>query len=93
MASNNESKETHIKRHTYYYFDNIVNISDIDLDNILLDQKSYDKTSIYDVTYRTPCGAKPLCFIFHKVSGYIRKNDGTRYLTFFHSDEKKMRKF
>ena len=77
MASNNESKETHIKRQTCYYFDDIVNISDIDLDNILLDQKSYDKISIYDVTYRTSCGAKPLCFIFDKVDGYIRKNDGT----------------
>ena len=43
---------------------------------------------IYDVPYKTPFGAKPLCIIFDKVDGYIRKDEGTTCLTLYHSDEK-----
>ena len=49
-----------IKNHTCYYFDYIINVNDIDLDNILIDKKSYENILIYDVAYKTPYGAKPL---------------------------------
>ena len=35
MARNNELKEINIKNRTCYYFDNIINIDNLDLDNIL----------------------------------------------------------
>ena len=54
----------------------------------MLDQKSNHNISIYDVAYKTSCGAKPLCFILDKVIGYIRKNNRTKFLALFHSDEK-----
>ena len=40
MTSNNESKKNYIKNHTYYYFDNIIGVNDLDLDNILLNEIS-----------------------------------------------------
>ena len=35
---------------------------------------------------KTLYGAKPLCIIFDRVDGYIRKCDGTKYLVLFHFD-------
>ena len=35
MESNDESKEIDIKNCTCYYFDDLININDFDLDNIL----------------------------------------------------------
>ena len=40
MESNIELQEIDIKNHTCYYFDDIININDFDLDNILLDEKT-----------------------------------------------------
>ena len=36
-----------IKNRKGYYFDDIIKIEDFDLDNIFLDEKSYENTSIY----------------------------------------------
>ena len=41
MESKNELKEIDIKNCTCYYFDDIVKIENLDLDNILMDEKSY----------------------------------------------------
>ena len=37
----NKFKEISIKTHTYYFFDDIINIKNFDLNNIKIDQKSY----------------------------------------------------
>ena len=44
MNSNNKLKEISVN-----YFDDIININDIDHDNILLDEKSYENVLIHDV--------------------------------------------
>ena len=41
MESKNELKEIDIKNCTCYYFDDIVKIENLNLDNILMDEKSY----------------------------------------------------
>ena len=38
----------------------MINITDLDLDDILLDEKSYENHITYVVTYKTPYGAKSL---------------------------------
>ena len=86
--NNNESKVIDIKNCTCYYFDDIISISDVVLGNILLDEKSYINISICDVAYKAPNGGKPLGITFDKVEGYSRKNDGTKCLVLFRSDEK-----
>ena len=50
----------------------ITSVSDLDVDNILLDEKSYENSLICDVAYKPPYCAKPL---------RIRKYDRTKYLT------------
>ena len=54
-------------------------MNDLYLDNILIDQKSYETILIYDVAYKNPYGVKPARIIFYKVDGYIIKYAKTRF--------------
>ena len=65
-----------------------ININDLDLDNILLVEKSHEYLLFYGFAYKFPYGAKALYTIFDKVDGYIRKYDRRTYLGFFHPDER-----
>ena len=60
-------KEFDIKSHTCDYIAEIIIVNDLDLDNNLTYEKSYKNILIYDSTYKTPYGTKPLCFIFNEV--------------------------
>ena len=84
---NNEFKEVCIKYCTCYYFDDIIKLEVFDLDNILIDKKSYENILIYDISYKTLIDAKPLRIRFFKIDGITRIYDGTRYLTLFGSKE------
>ena len=42
MESNAKLKESDIKNRTCYYFDDISKIKDLDLDSILIGEKSYN---------------------------------------------------
>ena len=63
-----------------YYLDDIIKFKDVDSDNVLLDEKSYQNILIYDVYYKTQIVAKPLGLRFDKVDGFIRIYGGARYL-------------
>ena len=86
MESKGELKEIDIKNRTCYYFDD--RDIDIDFSNILLNEKSY-KTYIYiliyDISYKTYMGSKPLCIRFHEIDEFIKIYDGIRYLLLFGS--------
>ena len=59
MNSNDELKEINIKNRTCYYFDAIINIEDLNLDNILIDEQSHENTLVYNISYKTLIDAKP----------------------------------
>lgn len=40
--SDNNLKVTDIKNPTCYHFNDVINVNDFDLDNILMDKKSYE---------------------------------------------------
>ena len=48
--------------------------------NILLEEKSWENILIYDVSYKTLIGAKPLHIIFDRVDRFIRDYDRAKYL-------------
>ena len=54
------------------YFNDITKIQDFDIDNILLVDKLYENILIYDTSYKTLLGVKPLSIMFKKVDGFIR---------------------
>ena len=58
-------------------------IKDFDVNSILIDEKSHDNTLLYNVSYKTLIGTKPLLISFDKINGFIRVYDGTRYLVLF----------
>ena len=55
--------------------------------------KKHENILIYSVSYKTSHGAKPFCIIFHKIDGYFRKYDRTKYLALFHFNKKYKRIF
>ena len=46
-------------------------------------ENSYENILIYDISYKTFMGAKPLCINFNKVDGFIKIYNGTRKLLLF----------
>ena len=38
---------------------------------------------VYNISYKTLIGAKPICIRFDKIDGFIRVYHGTRYLALF----------
>ena len=49
----NKIKDLSIKNHTYYFFDDIINIKNFDPNNIKIDEKSYKNILIYNIGYVT----------------------------------------
>ena len=74
---NNKGKNIDIKNHTYYFFDDIINIKNFDPNNILKNEKSYKDIYIYYIWYLTIKHSKyvktnsvnPLYLDFDKVNG------------------------
>ena len=80
MDTNDELKEFDIKNRTCYYLDDIIKIKDFNLDNVLIDEKSYEYIWVYSRSYKTLIVAKHLCISYDKIDGFIRVYDGSRYL-------------
>ena len=76
-------KKVRIENRTYYYFDDIVKLEGYNLDNDLIDKKPHKNILIYDISYKTLIGSKPLRIGFDKIDGSIKIYDGTKYLTLF----------
>ena len=67
----NESKKVRIKNRACYYFDDIIKLEDFDIDQILLDEKSHQNISIYDIKYKILIDPKPFRIRFDKTDGFI----------------------
>ena len=80
MDSNDELKNIVIRNRTCCYFNDIIKIEDLDLDNILIDGKSTKKNLVYDNSPKTLIDCKPLRIRFDKIDGFIRVYNRTRYL-------------
>ena len=59
-----------------YYVDDITRVGDFDFDNILSDKKQYENSNfyilIYEISYKTFAGAKPLSIKFDKLDGFFK---------------------
>ena len=68
MESDNKLREIVIKSPTYFYFDGIIKFEDIDLDDILIDEESYENMSVYNISYKVLIGGTPLLLLPDKIS-------------------------
>ena len=46
-------RDINIRKHTYYFFDDIIDIKEFDPNNIKIDEKSYKNILIYYIGYVT----------------------------------------
>ena len=89
MESKEELKKIDIKNRMCYYFDDIIRLWDTNIYSIdiLLDEKlykeKYENILIYDISYKTSTGAKPLRIRFDKIDGFIKIHDKIRSLVLF----------
>ena len=87
MDSKDALKEIDIKNCTCYYFDDIIRIEDFNIDNISIDEKSYVKILVYNISYKFLIDAKPLRIMLDKIDGFIRVYGWTRYLVLFKNEK------
>ena len=79
----NKVKQIGIINQTYYFFNNIINIKNFDLNNIRIDEKSYKRHSYSLHWICDDQGSKyvkinsvtSLYLIFNKVNGYFEKTN------------------
>ena len=88
-------KDVSIKNHTYYFFDDIINIRKFDSINIKIDEISYKNILIYHTRYvmikdsihiKTN-SVNQLYFIFSKMNGYFEEMNGNKCLTLVLTNE------
>ena len=93
----NKVKEMDIINQTYYFFDDIINIKNFDLNNIRIDEKSYKRHCYLlhqicddqNSKYVKINSAISLYLIFNKVNGYFEKINGNKYLMLVPTNENK----
>ena len=59
----------------------------MDLDNILVDQKSNENILLYNISYKSLIAVEPLCIKFNKIDEFNRVYDGTSYLALFRREK------
>ena len=93
----NKGKDIDVKSRTYYFFDDIINTKNFDLNNIEINEKSYENILIYYIGYVTIKDYKylkinsinPLYLIFSKVNGYFQEINKNKYLMLLSTNESK----
>ena len=91
-------KEINIKSRTYYFFNKMIDIEDFDSSLLEINNKSYKNIGIYNIgfiiikkidDYENIHCENPLYLMIGKIDGYIKENDGNKYLLFDSADENK----
>ena len=86
-----ETKELNIKNQTYYYFDDMIDITNFQSNLLKIDKKPYKDVNIYYIDYITikkfgDCkkiyNVNPLYLIFYSATGYFKEEYGKKYLIF-----------
>ena len=65
--------EIDIKNRTFCFFNEIINIKNLVLNNILVDEKSSKNIFIYYVAYVTPNMVKAFYFTINNSTGYLEE--------------------
>ena len=65
----------------------MIKMEDFYLDNISTDKKSYENILVYNISYKSLIGSKPLRIRFDKLDWFIRVYVGTWYLVLFGTEK------
>ena len=86
-----------VKKCPYYFFDDMIDIEDLDPNKIKIDEKSNKNFLIYYIGYETFKDLKylknksrfPLHLIIKNINGYFEEINGNKYLTLVPTSESK----
>ena len=96
------TKQISIKYQTYYFYNDIIDITTFDSNNLKLDKKSYKNLDIYNIGCVTVKkigsgyginSVNPLYLRIDNASGYIEEINGNKYMVFDDADENKELKY
>ena len=91
-------KKINIKNCTYYFLNDMINIKDFDSSLLKIDKKSYKNIGIYNIgcitikkndDYKIINSVNSLYLITGKADGYIKENNGNKYLVLVSTDDNK----
>ena len=94
-----ETKELKIKKNTYYFYDDIINIKNFQSNLIKIDKKPYKDFDIYYIgyvtikkfdnfsDYKNIHSVNPLYLLFHSVTGYFEEKNDEKYLILNSTDK------
>ena len=88
------AKQINIKKRTYYFFNDMINIKDFGPSLIKIDTKSYKNIGICHISVKiSDCeyinSVNPLYLMTGEVDRYIEENNENKYLTFASTDKNK----
>ena len=92
----NKLNDIDIENHTYYFFNDIINIKNFDPNKIKIVEKSYKNILIYYIGYVTIKNSKyikinsvnPIYLIINRMNGYFEEINGNKYLTLMKAKKK-----
>ena len=93
-----EVKQINIKHRSYYFYNDIIDLKNVDARLLKIDKKLYKDIDIYYIGYITKkkiddceniSSVNPLYLIIDHAIGYIEEKKGNKYLIFDSVDESK----
>ena len=90
-----KDKNINMENRTYCFFNAIISIGNLDVNNIKIDEKSYKTILIYYIRYVTIkkdlkiYSVDPFYFIFKNVTEYFEEINGNKYLTLVPTNKSK----
>ena len=93
-----EVKKVNIKKRTYYFHNDMINIKNFESDLLKIDRKSYKNIGIYNIWYITIktiddfeniYTVNPLYLIISHANRYVEEKNENKYLIFDTADENK----
>ena len=77
------TKQLNIKNRTYYFYNDLMNISNFEPGNLKVDEKTWKDIDIYYIGYvdkKKVNSVNPLYFIINKVFSFVGEKNGVKYL-------------
>ena len=79
-------RQLHIKGKTYYFYNDLINIKNVNINNLKLDKKGALGNDVYYIGYITKRpqwdvnSVNPLYLIINRIKGHFEEVDGDKYL-------------
>ena len=83
----NKVKEIDIKNPMRYFFNDLINIKNVDPNKIKTEKKPYKNVLFYYIRYVATNSVKILYLIINEVNGCIEESNGNTYMTLAPTDE------